>query len=196
MKTIFRVSMLFAFVAFANTVLAMGNLKVNILPINSEKAVVAVSTLSDSNFSITIVNEKNQIVYYNENSIAGEYYRQVFNFSELEDGEFTLSVVAGDLKTERSFHKTKGKFEVEEEKTTLVPFFSYKDDILRFTYINFMNDNLTLYFYKDSQLLYSKKIGKDFSVVEALNLSKVSKGEYLAVLSTGDKDFSYSINKE
>jgi len=196
MKTIFRVSMVFVFVAFANTVFALGNLKVNIFPVNAQKAVVAVSALTNSNFSITIVNEKDQIVYYNENSISGEYFRKVFDFSNLEDGKFTLSVGSGDLKSERSFHKTRGKIEVSEEKTTLDPFFSYNDDILKLTYVNFMNENLTLYFYKGDQLLYSKIIGKGFNVIEGLNLSKITNGNYLAVLTTGEKEYSYPICKK
>jgi hypothetical protein len=196
MKTIFRVTMLFAFVAFANTLFAMGNLNVNILPINSEKAVVSVSALTNCNFSIKIVNEKNQIVYYNENSIPGEYYRKVFNFSDLEDGEFTLSVASGNLKTERSFQKTRRSIQVGTEKTTLDPFFSYKNDILKFTYMNFMNENITLSFYENNQKLYSKAIGKTFNVVEALDLSKVEKGNYLAVLRAGSKEYLYPINIE
>jgi len=43
MKTMLKVTLLFALVAFANTLFATGNLKVNMLPINDEKAVVAIS---------------------------------------------------------------------------------------------------------------------------------------------------------
>jgi len=82
MKTILKVTFLFALVVLANTLFAAGNLKVNIIPLNAEKAVVAISTLANSNFNITIVDDKDQIVYYQENMNPDETYSKVYNFSK------------------------------------------------------------------------------------------------------------------
>ena len=193
MKTMLKVTFLFALVAFANTLFATGNLKVNILPLNAEKAVVAISTLSESNFNITIADDKGQIVYSQENSNPGENYRKVYNFSDLEDGTYKLTVVSDDLTTERQFEKTHRMINVGEEKTTIEPYFGYEDGILRCTYLNFTKEDMTIHFFKNNELLYTKNIGKGFNIQEAMNISKLGKGNYEAVLNAGVKQFTYPL---
>ena len=193
MKTMLKVTFLFALVAFANTLFAAGNLKVNIVPVKAEKALVAISKLSDSNFDITIADENGQIVYYKENSNPSENYRQVYDFSDLENGTYYLTVVSNDLTAERQFNLSHGQITVGEEKTTLQPFFGYQAGILKCSYLNFEKDNVTLTFYKNDEQIYSKKIGRDFNIHHALNLSKLDKGDYKAVLYAGGKQFKYPI---
>jgi hypothetical protein len=193
MKTMLKVTFLFALVAFANTLFAAGNLKVNIVPVKAEKAVIAISKLSDSNFDITIADENGQIVYYKENSNPSENYRKVYDFSDLEDGTYYLTVASNDLTTERQFSLSHGQITVGEEKTTLQPFFGYQAGILKCSYLNFEKDKVTLIFYKNDEQIYSKKIGRDFNIHHALNLSKLDKGEYKAVLYAGEKQFKYPI---
>lgn len=193
MKTILKVTFLFALVAFANTLFASGNLKVNLLPVNAEKAVVAISTLTDSNFKISITDENGQIIYYQENDNLGENYRKIYDFSNLDDGTYKLTVVSNDLTTERQFNKSHGQIKVGEEKTTLEPFFGYEAGILRCSYLNFGKEDMTLHFFKNNELIYTKNIGRDFNVQQALNLSKLDKGNYEAVLNAGVKQFTYPI---
>jgi len=193
MKTMLKVTFLFALVAFANTLFAAGNLKVNIVPVKAEKALVAISKLSDADFDITIADENGQIVYYKENSNPSENYRQVYDFSDLENGTYYLTVVSNDLTAERQFNLSHGQITVGEEKTTLVPFFGYKAGILKCSYLNFEKDKVTLTFYKNDEQIYSKKIGRDFNIHHALNLSKLDKGDYQAVLYAGGKHFEYPI---
>jgi len=193
MKTMLKVTLLFAFVAFANTLFATGSLMVNMLPINAEKAVVAISTLSSSNFNITIVDEKDQIVYYQEVADQGAGYRKVYNFSYLDDGTYKLTVESNDLSSELQFQKSHGTIKVGEEKTTLEPFFEYEDGIFRCSYLNFTRENVTIYFFKNNQQLYTKNIGRDFNVQQALNLLQLASGSYDAVLTAGEKQFLYTI---
>lgn len=188
-----KVTFLLALVAIANTLFASGNLKVNIVPLKAEKAVIDISTLSNSTFSMSIANEKGQIVYYHENSNPGENYRKVYNFSDLEDGTYNLSVVSDDLTTERQFQKLHGVIKAGEEDTTLKPFFGYEDGILRCSYMNFTKEKLTLSFFGNDQLLYTKTVGNDFTVQQALNLSKLEKGNYEVILTAGKKQFSHPI---
>jgi hypothetical protein len=194
MKTMFKLGLVFVLAAFTNTLFATGNLKVNILPVSAEKAVVAISTLSNSSYKITVTDENERIVYSDENSDAAENYRRVFNFSALENGDYKLKAMSNDLTAERTFSKTNDGIEVGEEKTTLKPFFGFEDGILRCTYLNFPKEDMTLNFYDNNRLMYTKKIGRNFNVCEALNLSKLTYGNYEAVLSAGDQNYSFQID--
>ena len=79
-KSISKVTMLIAFVAFANTLMATGNLKVNILPLTAETAVVAISNAEAANFRISIANENGEVVYFKETDADSKDFRKVFDF--------------------------------------------------------------------------------------------------------------------
>jgi hypothetical protein len=132
-------------------------------------------------------------VYYQENSDPASLYHKVYNFSELEDGNYKMTVVSSDLTTEREFLKSRGKIKVGEEKTSIEPFFGYENNLLRCSFLNFMNEDVALRFYDSTQQVYYKKIGNDFNIQQALNLSKLGKGNYEAVLTAGEKQYSYPI---
>ena len=195
MKTMLKVTLVIAFAAFANTLFATGNLKMNVIPVSGEKAIVAISSVSDSNFQISMTDENGQIVYYKETSDSVENYRKMFDLSQLDPGVYKITVKCNNLTTQREFRKTHYDIKVGEEKTVLEPFFSYKDGLLRCTYLNFSKDDLTLNFFENNELLYTKNIGRNFNVNEALNLSKLKDGTYQAILCTGDNDFLYTVEK-
>ena len=193
-KTLSKLTMLFAFVAFANTLMAGGNLKVNILPLTSEKAVVAISTTDAANLQISIENEKGETVYYKETDADNKDYRKVFDFSNLEKGDYKLSVSTSGLTSERTFSIDNENIAVGKEKSLIEPYFAYKEGVLKMSYLNFPEENLSLNFYTNDNLVYTKEIGKKFSVLEGFDLSKLEKGTYSVVLSTDSKTYSYNLD--
>jgi len=114
-KLISKVMMLIALVAFANTSMGAENLKVNILPITSETAFVAISNTTSSNFQITIENAKGEVVYYKSSDTESTDFRKLFDFSNFEKGGYKLSATVGESTTECSFKIAKEKIVVGEE---------------------------------------------------------------------------------
>ena len=195
-KTFSKVTMLIAFVAFANTLMATGNLKVNILPLTSETAVVAISNTEAANFQISISNEKGEVVYYKETEADSKDYRKVFNFSNLDKGDYKLSVSIDGMSSERLFSIENKNISVGKEKSMMEPYFAYKNGVLKLSYLNFPEEDLKLNFYDKNELVYSKEIGDKFNVIEGFDLSKLNKGAYSVVLSGESKNFSYNIDVE
>ena len=192
-KTISKLTMLFAFVAFANTLMATGNLKVNILPLTNEKAVVAISNANIGNFQISIENDKGEVVYYKETDEASDDYRKIFDFSNLEDGDYKLTASVDGLTTERSFKIDRKNIAVGKEKTEMEPYFAYKEGVLLLSYLNFSEENLSLNLYDNNDLVYTKELGNKFNVNEGFDMSKLANGEYTVVLSTNDKSYNYNV---
>jgi len=193
MKTTLKVTFVFALVFAASNLFATGNLKLNILPLNEKKAAVSISTLSNSKLNITIIDDKAKIVYYHESEEeSGDYYK-IFNFSELEDGTYFMKVVSNGLTTERQIQKGNNNILVGDEKTTLKPFFGVDNNILRCSYMNYDKENTVFHFYSNKQEVYTRNIGNNFIVQQALDLSKLEKGEYKAVLSAGEEQFTYNV---
>lgn len=186
--------MLFAFVAFANTLMAGGNLKVNILPLTSETAVVAISTVDASNLQISIENSRGEKVYYKETDADNKDYRKIFDFSNLEKGDYKLLVTTNGFTTERAFSIDKESIAVGKEKSLIEPYFAYKNGVLKISYLNFPEEKLSLDFYANNDLVYSKQIGNKFNVLEGFDLSKLEKGNYQVVLSSDSKSYSYDLD--
>jgi hypothetical protein len=193
-KTISKLTMLFAFVAFANTLMAGGNLKVNILPLTSERAVVAISTIDAANLQISIENENGEKVYYKETDADNKDYRKIFDFSNLERGDYTLSVSTNGLTTEREFSVDNKNIAVGKEKSIIEPYFAFKDGVLKLSYLNFPEERMSLNFYAGNDLVYSKEMGNEFNVVEGFDLSRLEKGAYYVVLSTESESYSYNLD--
>ena len=102
-KTIFRTTIIFALVAFANTLMAAKTLSVEIQPVAASNAVVAISSPSDSNMKISVANKMGKVVYYKEIAGEGVYYRQSVDFSKLGKGQYKLSVVSDGYTSECYF---------------------------------------------------------------------------------------------
>jgi hypothetical protein len=196
MKTILKVTFVLALATFVNTLFAAGNLKVNILPVSTKKAVIAISSCCKSNFDISVANEEGRIVYSREDLEPKEDYLHEFDLTALEDGKYQLKVVSQDITTERTFRKSVEGIKVGKENTIIKPYFGYEDEILRCTYLNFQKEYLMLYFLKKNQLLYTKELGKTFNVTEGMNLSGLESGNYEVILLAGDREYSFRVEKE
>jgi hypothetical protein len=53
---------------------------------------------------------------------------------------------------------------------------------------------MSLNFYTNNDLVYTKEIGNKFNVVEGFDLSKLEKGSYSVVLSTLSNSYSYDLD--
>ena len=195
MKTILQIILVITFASFADTLFASGNMRVNILPVTAEKAFVNISTLDNSNLDITVTNDKGEVLYSKENLESSEDYRSEFDFHKLENGKYKVTAVGEDMTTERLFRMTDKGIIVGKEKTFMKPYFGYKDGILKFTFLNFQKENLTMYLLNNKQLLSTKDCGNTFSVSDGLNLSNLENGTYEVVLSAGNKEYSYTVDK-
>jgi hypothetical protein len=83
----FRTSLVLVTLVFVSgVVLATGNLKVNIIPGESEKTVVNVTNAAQSYFEIELRNQNGELVFYKETQSPSTTYNKVYDFSMLDDG--------------------------------------------------------------------------------------------------------------
>ncbi|HKJ44096.1 MAG TPA: hypothetical protein VKA27_18510 [Sunxiuqinia sp.] len=194
MKTFRTITMMFALTVIANIALATGNLRLNILPLTAERAVVAISNDAQSKFEISIKDSRGGVVYYKETEGTMTDYRKVYDFSKLETGDYKLIVSIDGVKGERNFSINHNEISVGKAKILEAPFFSYKNDVLRLAYLNHSAEKMKLSIYGNGELIYSKALENNFSVNEGLDLSKLSSGEYLVVLASGDETYDYTVD--
>ena len=192
MKTLMAV---FALVAIAKIALAGGNLRVDILPLTAERAVVAVSSQAEAQYEISIKDVQGDVVYYKQTEGNIKDYRKVFDFSRLEKGDYTFIATINGATSERTFSIGSQVIEVGNIKNVVDPVFSFNNDILRVAYLNYQGEKLDLKIYDQNNLIYSKSIDNEFAVTAGLNLAKLSSGNYQVVLAGGNDVFYYTLNK-
>lgn len=193
MKTFRTITMMVALTVIANIALATGNLRVNILPLTAERAVVAISNDAETRFQISIEDVYGSVVYFKEMEGNMADYRKVYDFSKLENGNYKLIVSLDGVKGQREFAINNGSISVGKEKMLAAPFFSYDEDILRIAFLNHAGEKTSLYIYSDGELVYSKALENSFSVNEGLNLSKLASGEYQVILASGNEVYDYAV---
>jgi hypothetical protein len=193
MKTIKALTMTFAILVIANVAMATGNLRVDILPLTAERAVVAISNSAESNFEISIENSAGEIVYYKETEGKVADYRKVYDFSRLEDGQYTLTVNVDGATSKREFSIDSRNIAVGKLQNLVKPYFAFDNDVLRVAYLNYPGETMDLLIYEGDNLIYNKALENTFSVNEGLNLSKLKTGNYQVVLATGDQVYDYTV---
>ncbi len=193
MKTFRTLAMMFALMVIANMAMATGNLRVDILPLTAERAVVAISNNAESKFEISIENAFGEMIYYKETEGSMADYRKVYDFSKLESGNYKLIVSIDGAASEREFSINSNEINVGKMKSVVDPVFTYNNDVLRVAYLNYPGEKMKLMLYDSNDLIYNKALENSFSVNAGLNLSNLKSGNYQAVLTAGDETFNYTV---
>lgn len=188
-----------AFTVAALTVATIANAvekpKMNVVPINSERAIVSVTNENPAIFEVSIKAENGDMVYYKQTSEPVTDFKQVYDFKNLADGKYVLNLQVNDTKVINDFQVSGKGIEVGESKVRFAPYFDYKNNELKLSYLNFDQENLKLYFYNNEGLVYESKLGRDFNITTGYDLSGLKNGNYRVVLSSFNNEFTYNLVK-
>ncbi|QIA06831.1 hypothetical protein [Draconibacterium halophilum] len=194
MKTIKLLSTVLA-VAIVAIATAVEKPKMNLVPLSADRAVITIQNENASLFELSIHAENGELVYYKQTTKPLNSYQKIYDFANLENGNYTMDVRVNDTRILKDFEvASKGIF-VGESKLRIDPYFAFAGDVLKLTYLNFDQESLSLNIYDENGLVYESKLGKDFNVAAGYDLSSLREGEYEVVLSSLNNDFSFSLVK-
>lgn len=194
MKTI-KLAFTVAAFAAATIATAVEKPKLNVIPLSSERAIVAVTNENPAIFEVSIEAENGDMVYFKQTSEPVTDFKQIYDFKNLADGKYVLNLKVNDTKVINDFQVSNKKIEVGESKVRFAPYFNFKNNELKLSYLNFDQENLNLYFYDSEGLVYETKLGRDFNVTTGYDLSKLANGTYRVVLSSANNEFTYDLVK-
>jgi hypothetical protein len=195
MKKIRTSLVLIALLFVSGAVVASGNLKVNITPAETDKAVVDVTSAAQSLYVIELKDQRGDIVFYKETKSPSDSYKKLYNFSNLDDGSYTFTVKIDNEMETKTLDIRYGDVKVLNSRKDLAPFFNFEDNKLKFSYLNFEQEDVKLYLYdsKTRDLVMEKKFDSDFAITDGLDFSKAQSGTYEAVLSGNYKFYTYEV---
>lgn len=178
----------------ATSVMATGNLKMNISTGDNEEAVVEISNLKTSVFQIDVKNEYGEVVFQKKTKVPSTNYKRVYDFSGLDDGTYSMTVKIDREMTEKRLDIRNGQVYVVAEKKVVEPFFMHDSQYFKMSYLNFTGEDVKLYVYDiNRNEIYQKNFTSDFTIHHGLDLSKLPRGNYEFVLSSGNDIFDYRI---
>lgn len=182
-------------VAIAAIVTAVERPKMDVIPLNANQAIVSITNENPALFEMSIETNNGELVYYKQTTKVSKEYKKTFDFANLQNGSYVLKLRVNDTKVLREFEVSNKRILVGDSKMTYDPYFSFKDNILKFSYLNFDQENFNVSIYNEGELFFNRKLGKDFAIQEGFNLSKLEKGNYKVVLSSLSNEYVYSLEK-
>lgn len=182
-------------VAIVAIATAVENPKMNVIPLSPDQAVVAITNEKPAYFEVSIETPKGDLVYYKKSSKPLTDYQKTFDFKNLENGDYVISLKVNDTELSKDLHVNSKQILVGESILKFDPYFVFNNDVLKFSLLNVEQENFRLALYNNGVLVYQKKLGSDYSLQKGFDLSKLEKGEYKVVLSSLNDEYSYNLVK-
>jgi hypothetical protein len=174
---------------------ASGTPNLKMIPYAPERALIALTDNTNLVSELTIENVSGDVVYYKEGRISDELYSKKFNFANLGDGDYKVTVNNKNGENELLFNVRDKKITVKSDKTLKEPFVEIKDDILKLSFLNNSLNEVNLTVSNEDGVVYTKSLGNDFSINAGFNLASLERGEYAINITDGVKTYSYNFNK-
>lgn len=196
MKTIIGMSFIFGTVLLSQLSFAGGNLSIAVSNMESKKALVELSNPSLTSFEISIVDNAGETIYYKEINEKQNELAKRFDFSNLENGTYTMKVKTDDGSKEKSIMVNGKSVEFGEEITRTDPFFSYKNDQLKLSFLNHHNESTSLHLYEKGELIWTSDLQNSSVIQKGFDLSKLNSGYYQAVLASGNDVYEFQFERD
>jgi hypothetical protein len=194
MKTIKILSVL-TLVAVVGIAAATEKPKMNVIPLGNEKALIAIENEKPAYFELSIESQYGDLVYYKESATELTNLRQVINYAALEKGSYSMKLKVNDTFLKTDFTIDHKSMMVGESRMEYAPYFEFKNNDLKFSYLNFDKENMGIKIINNGEVVFEKKLGKDFIITSGYDLSKLDAGKYQVELTSMNNQFTYDIEK-
>src|SRR5690606_19236123 len=158
MKTI-RLLFTVTAVAIAAIVTAVEKPKMDVIPLNANQAIVSITNENPALFEMSIETNNGDLVYYKQTTKISTEYKKTFDFANLQNGSYILKLKVNDTRVYREFEVNNNEIVVGDSKMKFDPYFSFKNNELKFSYLNFDQENFNVSIYNENELFFNKKLG-------------------------------------
>lgn len=194
MKTIIAFSFLIATSLFQLT-FASGNLSLNLVPKSEKKALMEISNENGHKLEINISNSLGETVYYHETNEGLLSYNRLYDFSQLENGVYSVEVKIDGASIEQMLTIVENEIEVGNSFKRVEPVFNLKGNILNLSYLNHSIEEMSMNIYQKSNLIWETKLDSEFVLHKGFDLSKLNRGEYSVVFLAGNEVYEYNLTR-
>lgn len=195
MKTIITTSFLVAISLFSELSMASGNFKVNVALKSESNAQKEISNNSEQKYEISISDLTGEILYHRQAQGEQLESSKIFDFSKSKPGVYKMKVEFNGGSNEQLVTVTNNGVETGEIVRKTDPIFTFQDNLLSVSFLNQSEEAMKLKVYSDGDLIYEKKFNDSASLNKKFDLSKLERGEYEVVFTSGENDFEYVLTR-
>ena len=188
--------MLFLVILASGSTMAMGALKVEMVPGSDEKAMVNVLLAPDQQFEVTLADSNGKTVFKTNDETQSFDCRRIYDFSSLENGKYTFEVKMGDETAINKLVVKDGEVQISEQEEEVSPYFKLNGKFLHFTFPNTTESEARLLLYNKNSDSWSfqERLRPEYDISQELNLAALKSGSYKAVLISGKDSYDYSFH--
>jgi hypothetical protein len=195
MKTIITIGFLITVSLFSELTMASGNFKVNVALKSESNAQREISNISEQKYEISISDLTGEVLYHRQAQGEQLESSKIFDFSKSEPGMYKMKVEFNGGSNEQLVTVTNNGVETGEIVRKTEPIFTFKDNLLSVSFLNQNEEEMKLKLYASGDLIYEKGLNDSASLNKKFDLSKLDRGEYVVVFTSGENDFEYVLTR-
>ncbi len=157
--------------------------KLNIVKTDEQKALIAYKADFENTLEIKVCDNSGDILYFKRTKNPQSEFSKIFDFSELGNGNYRVSVNYGNQSVNRDLTISNKEMKISETERMYEPFWVLKDGNLNVSHLNVPMKNVYLNIYKKGEHVSGVNLGKQMSIQKCIDMSKLPKGDYEISLS-------------
>lgn len=157
-------------------------------------AAVTIANIGEGKYELSVESRDGDDIYYNEYLTSVSQFSKVFDFSKLEDGDYTFKLNTRSGLKERHFVVKDGEIQVNYARE-IKPSFSSTGHKALVEFENALENDVMVSVYNVAgEELVSKTIKKEEGR-KFFDFSEVVAGEYKIVVYSGNKEYAFNYEK-
>jgi hypothetical protein len=165
--------------------------KINVVPVEANKALVVYSANGSTPLEITLTDCNCNVLYFKRTSDRHMNYEETIDFSALRNGKYCICFNYGNQSVSRNVMVSKNKIEVGPLFHCFEPCIKLEDKMLNISFLNQHQKQVFVNVYKDGRHIDGFKLGKKLALQKRLDLSNLPSDDYEIVISDCKKTHKF-----
>lgn len=167
--------------------------QMNVVKAENQKALIAYKASFNTTLEVTLTNSEGEILYFKRTEKPQSEYRKIFDFAELGNGKYNVSINYGNQSINRELTIKNKRLEVGTAIRMYEPFLTMKDGKLNLSHLNVPMKNVYLNIYNKGEHVSGANLGKQMAIQKCIDMSTLQGGEYEVVVTDHFKDHRFFV---
>lgn len=188
-------TLVFVAIVFVANVFATEIPQMEVFPMNETKLLIAFVQETPVINQISIYSKSGDLMYVKRLKKGTNRYSQIYDLSQIENGNYEVRLKYGKTTLKKEIKISDGDVRLVKEKAELPPVFTSVSEGVNLSYMNFEKNDVSVFLYKQNELLDTANLGSEFLIHKRINLTALKKGNYDILLACADKKYWFSVQR-